>query len=85
MKSNSGCLWAILAVLVSVLISPIVCFLCGWVTGIILSWFIGDTVVSGLNLILGTARFTVDELPIICGTLAVIGSFFHSTSITGGD
>ena len=85
MQSNSSCLWLILALVVSVLITPILCFLCGWITGIVLNWLIGDTVVSGLNLIFGTTRFTVDELPMICGTLAVIGSFFKSTPTTRKD
>lgn len=85
MQSNSSCLWLILAVVGSVLIFPIIYFLDGWITGIILNWLIGDTIVGGLNLIFGTTRFTVDELPMICGTLAVIGSFFKSTLTTRKD
>ena len=51
-----------------------------WITGHILKWFIGDTVVSGMNYLFNTTRFTADMLPTICGTLGVIGSFFKSVS-----
>lgn len=80
MKNNltifGGCLIAI----VLVILSPILCFLGGWICGWLLKFFIGDTVANGLNLLLNTARFTPESLPIVCGALATIGSFFKSRS-----
>lgn len=77
----SGCLSAV-ALLIIVIICPVLYYFCGWITGHILSWFIGDTVIYGMNYLFNTDRFSVDMLPTICGTLGIVGSFFksHSTS-----
>ena len=48
----------------------------------ILKFFIGDTVVNGMNYLFNTTRFTTDMLPTICGTLGVIGSFFKSSKMS---
>lgn len=77
---NMGCFaWAIVIVLILIL-APVLSYFCGWLTGVILQWLIGDTVINGMNYLFDTTRFTVDMLPRICGTLGVIGSFFRSTS-----
>ena len=79
MKETMGCFaWVIVIVLVLIL-GPVLYYFGGWITGHILKWFIGDTVVSGMNYLFNTTRFTADMLPTICGTLGVIGSFFKST------
>ena len=87
MKKNSayefgGCLGVIVATALLVIFAPVLYYFGGWVTGHLLSWFIGDIVVNGMNYLFNTDRFTVDMLPTICGTLGVIGSFFKSTSTT---
>lgn len=80
MKETMGCFaWVIVIVLVLIL-GPVLYYFGGWITGHILKWFIGDTVVSGMNYLFNTTRFTADMLPTICGTLGVIGSFFKSAS-----
>lgn len=80
MKETMGCFaWVIVIVLVLIL-GPVLYYFGGWITGHILKWFIGDTVVSGMNYLFNTTRFTADMLPTICGTLGVIGSFFKSVS-----
>ena len=76
-----GCL-GLVSLLIFVIISPALYYFGGWITGNILSWFIGDTVISGMNYLFNTDRFSVDMLPTICGTLGIIGSFFRSTSTT---
>lgn len=88
MKSNDfgeafgGCLgWSIVAIIL-IIFGPALSYFLGWITGNLLSWVIGDTVVNGLNYIFNTTRFTVDNLPMVCGTLGVIGSFFKSTTTT---
>lgn len=40
---------------------------------------VGVAVINGLNTLFGTTRFTPDIIPVVCGTLAVIGSFFKTT------
>ena len=66
--------------IILIIISPALYYFFGWVTGHILSLLIGDIVVNGLNYLFNTTRFTVDALPMICGTLGVIGSFFKSST-----
>ena len=80
MKETMGCFaWVIVIVMVLIL-GPVLYYFGGWITGHILKWFIGDTVVSGMNYLFNTTRFTADMLPTVCGTLGVIGSFFKSVS-----
>ena len=79
-ETIAGCLGVILGLVLALIFGPALCYLGGWITGHILGWLIGDTVVNGLNYLFNTTRFTVDMLPTICGTLGVIGSFFKSTS-----
>lgn len=77
-----GCFGSIVLLMVVLIIFPALYYFGGWITGHILSWLIGDTVVNGMNYLFNTDRFTVDMLPTICGTLGVIGSFFKSTITT---
>ena len=77
-----GCLGLVLTLILLLIFGPVLYYFGGWITGHLLSWFIGDTVVNGMNYLFNTDRFTVDMLPTICGTLGVIGSFFKSTSTT---
>lgn len=81
-KELIGCLGAAALLIFVVIVCPLLYYFGGWITGHILSWFIGDTVVSGMNYLFNTNRFTVNMLPTICGTLGVIGSFFKNTSTT---
>lgn len=77
-----GCLTVIAMIIVMVFIVPILCFFGGYLTGLILEWLVGGMVVDGLNLLFNTTRFNADALPLICGALAVIGSFFKSSLST---
>ena len=80
MKETTGCFGWLITLILLLIISPVLNYFCGWLTGVILQWLIGDTVVNGMNYLFNTTRFTTDMLPTICGTLGVIGSFFKSTS-----
>ena len=71
MKASLGCLGMLIMLIVVLIVSPILCFLGGYISGLILKLTVGGFVVNGLNLILNTTRFTADKLPIICGALAV--------------
>ena len=81
MKSNAyiGCLTAVLLFIIIVIFAPALYYFGGWITGHLLKWLIGDTIVNGFNYLFNTTRFTEDMLPMTCGTLGVIGSFFKST------
>lgn len=80
MKETAGCLTALIALVLVVFVCPVLYYFAGWLTGVILQWLIGDTVINGMNYLFNTTRFTTDMLPTICGTLGVIGSFFQSTA-----
>ena len=80
MKETAGCLMLIITLVLLVIFGPVLSYFFGWLTGVILQWLIGDTVVNGMNYLFNTTRFTTDMLPTICGTLGVIGSFFKSVS-----
>lgn len=80
MKETAGCLTWIITLILLVILGPVLNYFFGWLTGVILQWLIGDTVVNGMNYLFNTTRFTTDMLPTICGTLGVIGSFFKSVS-----
>lgn len=69
----------IISTIIAMFIAPILIFLVGIVSGFILKWIVGGFVVDGLNLVFNTTRFSADKLPIVCGALAVIGSFFKTT------
>lgn len=86
MKKNDSSLVLLgLICIVLVVIEPILYYFCGWISGHILNFFIGDTIVNGLNYLFNTTRFTTDMLPVTCGTLGVVGSFFKSTARSSKD
>ena len=85
MNKNIGCFTAIILLICVVIFGPILYYFGGYITGLILKLLIGDTIVNGFNYLFNTTRFTTDMLPITCGTLGVIGSFFKSTSTTSKD
>ena len=80
MKETAGCFGWLIILALLVIVEPVLYYFFGWLTGVILQWLIGDTVINGVNYLFNTTRFTTDMLPTICGTLGVIGSFFKSTT-----
>ena len=80
MKETIGCFGWLIALILLLIVCPVLSYFGGWLTGVILQWLIGDTVINGMNYLFNTTRFTTDMLPTICRTLGVIGSFFKSTS-----
>ncbi len=70
---------AVILLILIVLVSPFVGFCCGWLTGWIIKVTFGATMVNGLGLLgLNIAK---ESLPLLCGTLGVIGSFFKNTTV----
>lgn len=80
MKETAGCLTWLITLILLLIIWPVLSYFGGWLTGVILQWLIGNTVIDGMNYLFNTTRFTTDMLPTICGTLGMIGSFFKSAS-----
>ena len=78
-KDTIGCFGWLIVIVLLLIFGPVFSYFCGWITGILLQMWIGDTVINGMNYLFNTTRFTVDMLPTICGTLGVVGSFFKST------
>lgn len=80
MNDNKTIAVGCLTVIILAIIEPILVFAFGWFGGWMLMKIIGDAVTSGFNTLFGTSRFTPDMLPIVCGSLALIGSYFKSTN-----
>lgn len=74
------CIGAIIGVIILWVILPVIIFGAGWFGGWILMKIIGGAVVTGLNTLFGTTRFVPELIPVVCGVLAVIGSFFKTTT-----
>ena len=78
-KDVSG--WAIVGVIafliVVIIIQPALLFWLGYFSGWLAKLIIGTKLVTAINMIFGTA-FTAYMLPMICGALGWIGSFFKS-------
>lgn len=71
-----GAIVAVMGVLfLAVIISPLV----GWVTGHIVKLVLGNMITNGLNLLFNTTRFVKADIPMLCATLSLIGSFFKAT------
>ena len=82
--SKSGFIVVILAI-AFLIFSPVIVFCCGWFGGWILMQVIGTTVTNGLNILFDTTRFTPDLIPVTCGALAVIGSYFKTSASSSKD
>lgn len=73
------CIELIIGIIILCIIKPIIIFGAGWFGDWILMNIVGGAVATGLNTLFETTRFTPDIIPIVCGTLAVIGNFFKTT------
>lgn len=79
MQNNIGSIIGIIGVVILWILSPILIFGAGWFGGWILMKIVGGAMASGLNTLSGTTRFVPELIPVVCGALAVIGSFFKAT------
>ena len=77
---NVGIVTVIFGFIGLLVISPVLTFGFAYLGGMILNLFVGDGIVSGLNLMFDTTRFTNDLIPLTCATLATIGKYFKSTN-----
>ena len=70
---------AIVSVIILGIFLPVIIFGVGWFGGWILMKIVGGAVVTGLNTLFGTTRFMPDLIPVVCGVLAVVGSYFKTS------
>lgn len=79
MKNDTpSLLVSVVLLIIAIIIYPVLYYFGGWITGHILKFFMGETIVNGLNYLFSTTKFTPEMLPMTCGTLGVIGSFFKT-------
>lgn len=79
-KKNNKFLVSVIVLIIMLVIEPVLYYFFGWITGHILKFFIGGTITNGLNYLFSTTKFTPEMLPMTCGTIAVIGSFFKNAN-----
>ncbi len=59
--------------------APVLTFGFAYLGGMILNYFVGNSVVNGLNLLFDTTRFTRELIPLTCAILATVGKYFRSS------
>ena len=69
----------ILGALALIVFSPFLSFACGWLIGWLIKIVFGATLVTGLKLL--NINIDVGSIPLLCGTLNVIGMFFRNVSM----
>ena len=79
MKNNTNPFYTLFVAFIAFITTPVIVFLGGYLAGLILKWIVGGPVVNALNFIFNTTRFGVDNIPVICGLLSIVGSAFKST------
>ena len=77
-----GYIGVIIGIIILCIVEPIIIFGAGWFGGWILMKIFGGAVVTGLNTLFGTTRFVPDLIPVVCGLLAVVGSYFKTSVST---
>lgn len=75
---NLGIATTIVGFVCLLVFSPVLTFGLAYLGGMILDWIVGAKLVSGLNLMFDTTRFTRELVPLTCATIATIGRYFKS-------
>ena len=77
-----GAFTVILLAPFTLVISPALSFMFAYIGGCILKFLVGDALVTGLNIIFNTTRFTKPMMPVICATIATISRYFKTIVTT---
>lgn len=73
----------ILLLVLAIFLNPMLSFFFGWLAGWVIRLTIGHLFIAGLA-VLGL-DITLAQIPLMCGALGVIASFFKSTPIGNKD
>jgi hypothetical protein len=76
-------LFLILGAVALIIFIPLLNFVSGWVVGWLIKITFAPTFLSGLSLI--GINIDSNSIPLFCGTLGVLGSFFKNTVQTKKD
>lgn len=79
-KESIECLGTIIIFIAIIVCMPLISFGMGFIIGLLIKWIFGEVFVSGLSLL--GINILVSDIPLICGVLNVIGSFFRSSTRT---
>ena len=82
MKEFFAVIGAIVGIFVLLFMAPLVCLVIGMFFGWVLEIVAGNYVADGLNLLLGTDRFSAEMLPKIFGVIGAISSAFGAKFTT---
>ncbi|QWU14236.1 hypothetical protein SAMN04487895_101526 [Paenibacillus sophorae] len=66
-------------------LAPVMTYSFGWLGGRFLEWVYGGYIANGFNLLFNVDYFKSSQLPIICGTLAVIGGYLKYSPNTNSE
>ena len=69
----------VLGALALIVLSPFLSFILGWAIGWLIKLVFGATFVTGLKLL--HINIDVNSIPILCGVLSVVGSFFRANKV----
>lgn len=75
-KSEENILYTIGILITLYLVSPLIYFGFGYVTGLVIKLTIGRWVIEGLSIV--GVYITMQQIPILCGVLSLISMFFSS-------
>ena len=79
MKDKMTIIGLILGIIFIAFLSPLLWFCLCWVTGWLIKILFGATFIKGLTFL--HIHITLDQIPLFCGVLGIIGSFFKSSKI----
>jgi cation transporter-like permease len=85
MKEFFVVIGAIVGIFALLFMAPLFCLVIGMFFGWVLEIVAGNYVADGLNLLLGTDRFSAEMLPKIFGVFAAISSVFGAKFSTKSD
>ena len=79
MFKNQSFWFILLLIFIITFLSPFFCFCLGWMIGLLIRFIFGEVFIQGLSLF--NLNITYDQIPLFCGVLGVIGSFFRSAGV----
>ena len=73
----------VLILIFAALITPFLFFGVGWLTGLVIKLTFGNLFIRGVSLL--NINISLSQIPLFCGILGIIGSFFRNSNINKGE